>query len=321
MPAPDAIFLQHFAELVRPELAPLLQARWQQFERPSQKRYRRHHDSLAKRRVDLQLGGPIVGIGHAASLAPGEADILQSILQEYVPWRKGPFSIFGRHIDAEWQSDRKFARLLPHLAPLKNAVIADVGANNGYYMFRLAHYQPKVILGLEPTLRHISLFNWLQRFAQLANVTMQPLAGEHLDLFPGVFDIILCLGVLYHYHDPIGMLRAMHTALRPGGQIIVESQVIPGQQSHALMPEKRYAKVPGTWFVPTAEALKVWLQRTGFTAVELLNLHPMQTCEQRRTAWMPFESYDDFIDAENPELTVEGYPAPWRAMLSGYRGK
>jgi tRNA (mo5U34)-methyltransferase len=38
----------------------------------------------------------------------------------------------------------------------------------------------------------------------------------------------------------------------------------------------------------------------------------MSSKEQRRTEWMDFESYDDFIDKSDPALTVEGYPAPIR---------
>jgi tRNA (mo5U34)-methyltransferase len=38
----------------------------------------------------------------------------------------------------------------------------------------------------------------------------------------------------------------------------------------------------------------------------------MSSQEQRRTEWMLFESYEDFIDKGDSSLTVEGYPAPVR---------
>ena len=37
--------------------------------------------------------------------------------------------------------------------------------------------------------------------------------------------------------------------------------------------------------------------------------------EQRRTEWMRFHSLADFLDPENPTLTVEGLPAPRRAIV------
>jgi tRNA (mo5U34)-methyltransferase len=41
----------------------------------------------------------------------------------------------------------------------------------------------------------------------------------------------------------------------------------------------------------------------------------MSSEEQRRTPWMTFESYEDFIDKDNPALTIEGYPAPRRVFF------
>ncbi len=43
----------------------------------------------------------------------------------------------------------------------------------------------------------------------------------------------------------------------------------------------------------------------------------MSNQEQRRTPWMDFESYAEFIDPDDPARTVEGYPAPIRVFLKG----
>ena len=101
---------------------------------------------------------------------------------------------------------------------------------------------------------------------------------------------------------------------------MVESQAIPGDEPVALFPERRYAKAPGTYFIPTARCLKNWMLRAGFIDVEIFCIHPMSSVEQRQTEWMTFESYADFIDSDNPSLTVEGYPAPLRVFLKGFVG-
>jgi tRNA (mo5U34)-methyltransferase len=88
----------------------------------------------------------------------------------------------------------------------------------------------------------------------------------------------------------------------------------------ALFPEKTYAKVPGTYFVPTGTCLRNWMQRAGFADVKIFCSHPMSSAEQRRTGWMVFESYSDFLDPGDPSLTVEGYPSPYRVFLSGRKG-
>ena len=41
----------------------------------------------------------------------------------------------------------------------------------------------------------------------------------------------------------------------------------------------------------------------------------MSDREQRRTKWMEYESYTDFVDAQDPSRTIEGYPAPWRVFF------
>jgi tRNA (mo5U34)-methyltransferase len=182
-------------------------------------------------------------------------------------------------------------------------------------MFRLAEYRPKFILGFEPYIHHYFTFKSLNSFADKKNLAIELLGIEHLALFPGCFDVIFCMGILYHRQSPIDSLRDLHAALRTKSTLILESQVIPGKESVALFPQKTYAKVPGTWFVPTAPCLENWLKRTGFKDINLFCQHPMSSLEQRKTEWMTFESYEDFIDKKNHELTVEGYPAPHRVFF------
>ena len=105
------------------------------------------------------------------------------------------------------------------------------------------------------------------------------------------------------------------TALKPGGVLLLESQAIPGVEPVALFPEKTYAKAPGSWFIPTGSCLRNWLLRCGFANIRLFCSHPMSSAEQRRTEWMIFESYEDFIDNNDAGLTIEGYPAPWRVFV------
>ena len=137
---------------------------------------------------------------------------------------------------------------------------------------------------------------------------------EHLHLFPDCFDVVFLLGIIYHRPSPLDALREVLAALRPGGTLLLESQAIPGDQPLALFPATTYAKVPGTWFIPTPACLENWLKRSGFQDRKMFCLHPMSSAEQRRTEWMIFESYEDFIDKEDALLTIEGYPAPWRVL-------
>ncbi len=278
--------------------------------------YRLPFESVRHLRArSLQLDSDVVCIGEADDISLEERQHVHSVLRGFMPWRKGPFEVFGIEIDAEWRSNRKWDRLIPAMPDLAGKVIADVGCNNGYYMFRMAHHNPAMVIGFEPYHHHYFTFRTLNSFAGLDNLHLELLGVEHMPLYRNCFDIVFLLGIIYHRISPVEMLKELKTSIKPGGTLIVESQAIPGDDPVALFPEERYAKVPGTYFVPTAACLRNWLIRSGYEDVEFFCSHPMSSSEQRRTDWMVFESYEDYIDTCNRELTVEGYPAPVRVFF------
>jgi len=69
------------------------------------------------------------------------------------------------------------------------------------------------------------------------------------------------------------------------------------------------------WFIPNAEQLIAWLERCGFQQCEVLDVSLTTTAEQRRTDWMTFDSLAQFLDPNDPSKTIEGYPAPTRALI------
>ncbi|MBF0286299.1 MAG: tRNA 5-methoxyuridine(34)/uridine 5-oxyacetic acid(34) synthase CmoB [SAR324 cluster bacterium] len=257
----------------------------------------------------------IISIGNPEELSSEQQKTLQQVLETYIPWRKGPFNVFGVSIDSEWQSHMKWDRVLPVLDSLEGKKVADIGCNNGYYMFRMAAHNPELVIGCDPTARYYYSFHFLQRFAQLPCLHFELLGIEHIHHYPSFFDTVFCMGILYHHTDPISMLRKIYTSMKPKGQLIVESLGIPGEESMALFPKKRYAKVPGTWFVPTESCLINWIRRAGFRQVSSFFGKELTTDEQRSTTWAPYESLKDFLDPNDSSLTVEGYPAPWRFYI------
>ena len=279
-------------------------------------RFRKPYEAIQHLQAKFtDFSSDAVTIGKADELNEADRQLVYDTMRAFMPWRKGPFNIFGTEIDSEWRSQRKWNRVAPELPDLSGKVIADIGCNNGYYMFRTIPQKPKAVVGFEPFLQHYYCFNTLNHLAGANNLFMEMMGVEQMNLFPECFDVVLLMGIIYHRISPVEMLRDIKAAMRPGGTLILESQAIPGDDPVALFPETRYAKVPGTYFVPTAACVKNWLTRVGFEDVEIFCSHPMNSEEQRRTDWMTFESYSDFIDPNNPSLTVEGYPAPLRVFL------
>ena len=279
-------------------------------------RFRKPYESVNHLQAHyLDFSDDVVTIGRKEELSDREYEKVYRVMRDFMPWRKGPYEVFGIHIDAEWRSERKWNRVVPALPDLGDKVVADIGCSNGYYMFRMAHHQPKLVVGFEPYLQHYFAFKTLNGFAGQDNLAIELLGVEHIELFQKSFDVVFLMGILYHRSAPVEVLRAVREAMKPGATLIIESQAIPGDEPIALFPEKRYAKVPGTYFVPTGACLVNWLSRAGYGEVEIFHSHQMSGKEQRRTEWMEFESYADFINDQDPTLTVEGYPAPIRIFL------
>lgn len=291
---------------------------WVNQEKKGFLRYRSPALQLAEyRATHVDCSGDTVIIGDKEEVNAEERQIITKQLKAFMPWRKGPFSVFGIDIDAEWRSEKKWQRVSPALPDLTDKIVADIGCNNGYYMFRMTPSKPRLVLGFEPSVQHYYCFKALQAMAGCPGLDIDLLGVEHLPLFDSCFDVVFLMGIIYHRPSPVDTLRDILVSLQPGGTLIVESQAIPGDEPMALFPTDTYAKVPGTYFVPTGTCLCNWMKKAGFTDIELFHRHPMSGAEQRQTDWMTFESFADFIAPDNPDMTVEGYPAPWRIFVKG----
>ena len=242
-----------------------------------------------------------------------DRDLLKSI-EILVPWKKGPFEVNQITIDGEWRSDIKWNHLISQVA-LRNKRILDIGSNNGYYMFRALLENPTLILGIEPTFHYWAQYHFFKQMINDKRLMCHRLGHEDLHFFTKQFDVVLCLGVIYHATDPIILLRNIHKALDKRGCLILESQGISGKTPMVLIPRKKYAGASGMWYVPTPLALKHWLIRTGFSDVEIFHIHRLDSTEQRQTKWSPQTSLENFLDSNDPQKTTEGYPAPIRIFI------
>ena len=240
-------------------------------------------------------------------------EALTETLMAFHPWRKGPFCLFGLHLDTEWRSDWKWARIAPHL-DLRGRRVLDVGCGNGYYGWRMLGAGADLVVGVDPTLRYVMQYAALRRLLGEHPNYVLPLRFEALPEGEGSFDTALSLGVLYHRRDPQEHLGRLRSQLRPGGTLVLEGLVIEGKACEVLEPRGRYAKMKNVHAVPAPETVLGWLEAAGFTATRVIDVTPTTEQEQRRTAWMRFESLADFLDPNDPSRTVEGHPAPRRAV-------
>jgi tRNA (mo5U34)-methyltransferase len=266
-----------------------------------------------------RLDRPCVGVEGAGPLDAHLGRSLTETLMALHPWRKGPFCIHGIRIDTEWRSDLKWDRVAGAIAPLVDRLVLDVGCGNGYYGWRMLGAGARLVLGIDPTLVFVLQWLALDRYLARHDLAVLPLGIEDLPGDLTGFDTVFSMGVLYHRRSPIDHLMDLRRLLRPGGELVLETLVLDGEGERLLVPPGRYAAMRNVWFIPTADALAVWLGRCGFTGIRVVDVTRTGPQEQRSTDWMRFRSLPDHLDPADPSRTLEGHPAPVRAVLIANR--
>ena len=264
---------------------------------------------VAEARADLDRPAPVLG---GAARDPGA---LKEILMQFHPWRKGPLVLGGQEIDTEWRSDWKWDRVAPHVN-LEGHRVLDIGCGNGYFGLRMLGAGAKLVIGIDPTLVFVMQHLACRHFSgELPNYVL-PLGVEDLPDRPVALDTVFSMGVLYHRRDPGRHLQRIRKLLKTGGTLVLETLVLPESRGgDLLIPEGRYARMRNVWAVPGTERLLTWVKQAGFGKVEVADVSPTTTSEQRSTDWMRFESLEQSLDREDSSRTVEDLPAPIRAVV------
>ncbi|EAJ0056609.1 tRNA 5-methoxyuridine(34)/uridine 5-oxyacetic acid(34) synthase CmoB [Campylobacter jejuni] len=241
-------------------------------------------------------------------------DEILTITKKLKPWRKGPFKIDDLFIDTEWQSFIKFNILKPFMGEISQKCVADIGCNNGYYMFKMLEFNPAKLIGFDPSIKYRLQFELINALAKTP-IKYELLGVEDLPNYGLKFDVIFCLGVIYHRSDPIKMLKDLKAGLNKNGVVFLDTMYIEDEREIALVPNKTYSKIPNIYFVPSISALKNWCERVGFKEFEVLATKKTDENEQRKTEWIDSFSLENFLDPKDKNLTIEGYEAPKRVYI------
>ncbi len=306
-------------------------ADWQRAERESLARLGNHGDFMRlyqrAHRVplgDVRAARVDLAAPRAATAGTGRRE-LGSLLAELGPWKKGPFEVNALgstlRLDAEWRSDLKWQRVEELGVCLAGRRVLDVGTGNGYFLYRILGAGASLSVGLEPTVRYVAQFLALQRLYGQARASMVPLPAEDFPLSGRRFDTVLSMGVLTHRRSPLDHLLRLKTFLLPGGELILETIVVPGKTGDCLVPNGRYAGMRNVFFLPSQGTLLSWLRQCGFEPLVAGPPVTTTSTEQRRTPWADQPSLDDFLapreshkDAEG-RPTCEGHPRPRRVLV------
>ncbi|MDH5570929.1 MAG: tRNA 5-methoxyuridine(34)/uridine 5-oxyacetic acid(34) synthase CmoB [Gammaproteobacteria bacterium] len=263
----------------------------------------------------IELGNNAVTIGRPDDITDQQRASLATQLKGLHPWRKGPFNLFGIDINTEWRSDWKWDRLKDHIAPLQGKNVLDVGCGNGYHCWRMKAAGANLVMGVDPSPLFIMQYQIMRHFSKVQGVYVLPLGIDDVPSPLNFFDTVFSMGVLYHRRSPVDHILQLRDTLKDGGELVLETLVIDGDVTAALIPEQRYASMGNVWFIPSVAMLELWMRRCKLKNIRVVDVTTTSTEEQRATEWMTFQSLKDFLDPDDPAKTIEGYPAPKRAVI------
>ncbi|MFT5135970.1 MAG: tRNA (mo5U34)-methyltransferase [Arenicella sp.] len=256
-----------------------------------------------------------IQIGNADDLTVDQRSLMHQTLLDLSPWRKGPFDFFGAFIDTEWRSDWKWQRLAPHIASLAGRRVLDVGCGTGYHGWRMLGAGADYVLGIDPSMRFLIQYLAAQKYLNDSRFDFLPIGIEDMPDDLKTFDTVFSMGVLYHRRNPINHLLELKQLLNADGELVLETLIVDQADDGILRPEQRYAKMRNVWSVMTTQKIELLLGEAGFVDIRCVDQNVTGLDEQRTTDWMQFHSLKQFLDPDNFDKTIEGYPAPKRGIF------
>lgn len=276
----------------------------------------------------VELDRDAIIVGRAEDITVQQEEAIRLGLLALSPWRKGPYEIFGIHIDTEWRSDWKWNRVQPHISSLRDRMVLDVGCGTGYHCWRMLGDGAQYVLGIDPSMRFVVQNAAVQKYAGDSRFDFAPLGIEDMPSDLPIFDSVFSMGVLYHRRHPINHLLELKGLMPDGGELILETLIYDQHElssapmgadleadTGVLRPESRYAQMRNVWSIMTVEKILNLLAEAGFQDAFCADQNVTSLEEQRRTEWMQYHSLEDFLDPQARSLTIEGYPAPKRGLF------
>ena len=173
------------------------------------------------------------------------------------------------HMGASWleragrQNEERPDLLIDSLGIQPGQIVADIGAGSGYFTRRLSAKvgQEGRVMAVDIQPEMLAILRRSLTAAGISNVTMILGKETSPNLPPNSVDLVLMVDVYHEFSFPHEMMTQIHSALKPGGQVVwveyrLEDPTVPIKLLHKMSRQQvhKEATFQGFEFVRSYEA-------------------------------------------------------------------
>jgi tRNA (mo5U34)-methyltransferase len=192
-----------------------------------------------------------------------------------------PHHFLGDYPAIKWE---RFAHTIP--ADLSGKSVLDIGCNAGFYAIEMKRRGADRVVAIEPDAHYLEQARFASAVSD-CDIEFIQCSIYDLPTLDEKFDIVLCLGVLYHLRYPllaldlireyaVRELLVFQSMLRGVGETAPLKADYPFEERdvfdtagypHLSFVERRYAGDPTNWWIPNPACAAAMLRSAGFEIV------------------------------------------------------
>lgn len=139
----------------------------------------------------------------------------------------GPVATTGQSPQTSPDRAARFARIFEAMALAPGSVVADVGAGQGEYSFRMADLVGPSgrVYAVDISPRALEQLNALVAYRKIANVEVIEGTIDDPRLPAAALDAVLIVNAYHEMTEHVAMLAKIRAALKPDGRLVIVDQV------------------------------------------------------------------------------------------------
>jgi tRNA (mo5U34)-methyltransferase len=218
-------------------------------------------------------------------------DEIATRVRELAPWfhnlrldgiETAPNHFLGDYPNIKWL---RFAHAVPQ--DLRGRSVLDIGSNAGFYAIEMKRRGADRVVAIEPDAHYLAQARFAAAVSD-CDIEFRQCSIYDLPSLGEKFDVVLCMGVLYHLRYPLlaldlirryavrellvfqSMLRGADRARPIDADYPFQERQVFDEEGfpHLSFIEQRYAGDPTNWWIPNAACAMAMLRSAGFEILD-----------------------------------------------------